>query len=133
YVKFSSASKKIDMLNGNDFIEYQKLVNPISALFYNYDSEGNLDVNNPKDPYQIPQHDWQDEMMSPAISHNHNLSFSGGTGKTNYWAGMGYLDEEGLVRKNGLKRYTMRMKLNHEVNKKIKMGMNVNASYTDLN
>src|SRR5690606_4645620 len=41
--------------------------------------------------------------------------------------------EEGLVRKNGLNRYTMRVKLNHEVNKKIKMGMHVNASYTDLN
>jgi len=133
YVKFSSASKKIDMLNGNEFIDYQKMVNPVSALFYNYDSEGNLDLNNPKDPYQIPQHDWQAEMMDPATSHNHNLSISGGTGKTNYWAGMGYLDEEGLVRKNGLKRYTMRMKINHEVNKKIKMGMNVNASYTDLN
>src|SRR5690606_2253219 len=121
YVRFSNASKRIDMLNGNEFIDYQNEVNPVSALFYNYDNAGNLDLNNPKDPYIIPQHDWQAEMMRPATTHNHNLSISGGAGKSNYRVGLGYLDEEGLVRKNGQKRYTLRMKVNHEANKRIKI------------
>ncbi|MCH5598233.1 SusC/RagA family TonB-linked outer membrane protein [Niabella ginsengisoli] len=132
YVSFSKAANKLRMLNANDFIDYQRLVNPQSSLFYNTDENGEPDLNSPKDPYSLPQHDWQDEMMQQSVTQNHNTTLSGGAGKTTYSGGAGYLSEEGIIRNNTQKRYTMRLKVDHEASKKIKLGLNMNTSYTDL-
>ncbi|MFT4094178.1 MAG: TonB-dependent receptor [Niabella sp.] len=132
YISLSKPSKKLEMLDGNEFIEYQRLIDPNSKLFYNTDSSGNLDLNSPRDPYSLPQHDWQEEVMQRSVTHNHNVSISGGSGNTVYAGGAGYLDEEGIVRNNSQKRYTFRLKLDHQASKKIKLGLNSNVSYTDV-
>ncbi len=53
--------------------------------------------------------DWQDEITRNAFSHNHNLAYSGGSEKANYRASLSYLDQEGVIQKSALSRYTARL------------------------
>jgi len=134
YVSFAKATKSLDMLYGNEFIEYQRLVNPQSSLFYNNSGpQGTINLNDPRDPYALEQHDWQAEMIQTAISQNHNIAISGGSEKTTFAGGIGFLNEEGIIRNNNQKRYSIRLKVDHQASKKIKLGLNFNTAYTDMN
>ncbi|MEO1623617.1 MAG: SusC/RagA family TonB-linked outer membrane protein [Bacteroidota bacterium] len=53
--------------------------------------------------------DWQDEVTRSALSHNHNLAYSGGSDRASYRASVSVLDQEGLIDKSELKRYTARL------------------------
>ena len=48
--------------------------------------------------------DWQDEIFRTAITQSHNLSFSGGTNNSSYYASLGYLDQEGIVDRTGINK-----------------------------
>lgn len=51
---------------------------------------------------------WQDEIFRTALSHNHNLAVSGGGKKGNYRASLSFQDQEGIIKKSGMKKYTGR-------------------------
>ncbi|MEM0993753.1 MAG: TonB-dependent receptor [Bacteroidota bacterium] len=53
--------------------------------------------------------DWQDEVTRSALAHNHNLSYSGGSDRASYRASLSFLDQEGIIDKSQLKRYTARL------------------------
>ncbi|MEL6863044.1 MAG: SusC/RagA family TonB-linked outer membrane protein [Bacteroidota bacterium] len=53
--------------------------------------------------------DWQEEITRSALSHNHNLAYSGGSDRASYRASISYLDQEGIINKSQLKRYTGRL------------------------
>lgn len=59
--------------------------------------------------------DWYKEIYgSGSFSQEHNLSINGGTEKVQYYASLGYLDQNGLLRHgdDGLKRYNVTAKIN---------------------
>lgn len=41
--------------------------------------------------------DWQDEVLRTGVSHNHNLSISGGNKQTKYIASLNYIDHDGVI------------------------------------
>ncbi|MEL6638337.1 MAG: SusC/RagA family TonB-linked outer membrane protein, partial [Bacteroidota bacterium] len=53
--------------------------------------------------------DWQDEITRSALSQNHNLSYSGGSDRASYRASLSLLDQEGIIDKSRLRRYTGRL------------------------
>lgn len=57
---------------------------------------------------------WFDEIMRTGITHNHNVSFSGAGLNNNYRASLSYMDREGVVKDNSLKRYNLRMTFNQK-------------------
>lgn len=114
-------TRKIDVLNSDEFIEVQKrayaysgkvmphLVNPMENLFYySKDASGNFsrDENN----YLIasPRYNtnWQDAITQDAITNDHTLSFSSGSDKTSFYASLSYQDFDGLVKYTYSKRYS---------------------------
>lgn len=135
YAGISVASKKIDVLNQAEFIEYERDVYPNSALFYiDTNHDGNYSPpDEPNDPYAYPYHDWQDESLRVAMTQSHNLSVTSGTNKTNYLGSIGYLNEQGIVINNDQQRYTARLKVDHQQNNRLKMGINLNTSFSMLN
>lgn len=58
--------------------------------------------------------DWFDEIMRTGISHNHNLSLSGGGKNSNYRASVSYLNQEGVVKDNHMERYNARLTFNQK-------------------
>ena len=53
--------------------------------------------------------DWQEEVTRSALAHNHNLAYSGGSERASYRASLSLLDQEGIIDKSQLQRYTGRL------------------------
>ncbi|MGM9718074.1 MAG: SusC/RagA family TonB-linked outer membrane protein [Prevotella sp.] len=73
--------------------------------------------------------DWQDDMFGASVlTQQHNVSLNGGTEKTNFSLSGTYDYNGGLMPNNDYGRFSVQFKLNHEINKKLKFGMNVRVS-----
>lgn len=68
----------------------------------------------------------------PGIWSSHNLAVSGGTETGTYNVSVGYLNEEGLIKNAGLKRYNFRANLDKKIGKKILIGVNLSAVINDV-
>ena len=68
---------------------------------------------------------WADYIYRTGFSHNHGLSFSGGTEQTTYFLSLGYTDQEGMIAKNTFERLSSRLNLDHKIGKRIKVGATV--------
>ena len=121
-------SKKIDILNGNEFIEFRRDVDPEGYLFFY-----NMNPDLPRDPYELTQHDWQDEILRTGLRQNYDLSMSGKSDKTAYYVSLGYLDNEAIVQNNSQNRVSMRMKIDHQKSKKLLLGLAASGTYYELN
>jgi len=125
---FSQATRKIPVLNGNEFIEFRRDVDPKGILFFI-----NGDPNKPANPYALTQHNWQDEILRNAFQHNYNLTLSGKTDETTYSASFGILNNEAIVKNNDNQRYTMRLKLENQKSKNLLIGINAAGTYAEIN
>lgn len=59
--------------------------------------------------------DWFKEIMRTGVSYNNNLSVSGGNDKGNYRASLNYLNREGIMRDNDLKRFNALFSVNQKI------------------
>ncbi|WP_153799318.1 SusC/RagA family TonB-linked outer membrane protein [Foetidibacter luteolus] len=76
--------------------------------------------------------DWYDvTMKGQSIQQQHNLSASGGNEKTQYYMGLAYFDEGGLLRSNdmGYKRYNLRSNITTELAKNLKAEILIGGRY----
>ena len=76
---------------------------------------------------------WQDEVQrDQAISHNHNLSFGGGTDKTLYSVSLNYFDQEGILRTSALNRTIARISVEQKAfDDKLKLGLSFTNSLSN--
>lgn len=79
--------------------------------------------------------DWQKAIQrSTAVSHNHNLSFSGGTDHSNYIASLNYAYKEGILQHSSLERVIARLSVEqYALNDKVRFGVNVTNSNSNAN
>lgn len=76
--------------------------------------------------------DWQKEIYSNAISHDHNLSVSGAQFKTPYRVSVGYTDQNGILKNTSLNRYTASIGLDPKfLNDNLKVNINAKGSVTE--
>lgn len=92
----SMIQKKYDVLNGNEF---RKLVNDMWGE--NAATVGLGDANT----------DWQDQIFRTAISHNHNVSVSGGLKNMPYRLSVGYNSSDGIVETSWMRRANVGLNL----------------------
>ncbi|MGX5817873.1 TonB-dependent receptor [Chitinophaga lutea] len=81
----------------------------------------------------LPDTDWMDLVLRTARTQNIDLSVSGGTDKTTYYISGGYLNQQGTIRYNDLKKYTGRINLASEPLSWLRTGVNISFSYSDNN
>lgn len=75
---------------------------------------------------------WQDEIFRTAYSHNHNLSISGGMKNGSYRASLGFQDQEGIVERTGMKKYTGRFYISQKTfNNRLNLEASVTATRTN--
>ena len=53
--------------------------------------------------------DWQKEITRNGLSHNHNLSLTGGSEGTRYNASVNYFNNQGIVKRNGVEKIVARV------------------------
>ena len=123
YIGLEKVSNSLDMMNADELRGYLAKNN---VAFSPNDDKG-------------ASTDWQKAIQNGnAVSHNHNLSFSGGTERSTYSASLNYFNKEGILRNSHLKRVNARVSFEQQaLNDKVKFGFNIansssNASYTPL-
>ena len=118
YIGFSSALKRFDLLNAQEFVTIanEKLANANQAL------RANMDAANTNT-------DWQSvAMIDNAPIHSHTLSLQGGSDRTTYYMSLNYSNQKGIIVSNYNKSYRARFNIEHTVNKFFKLGNNATLS-----
>jgi TonB-linked SusC/RagA family outer membrane protein len=78
--------------------------------------------------------DWQRQIYRPAYSADNNVSVSGAAGNLPYRASVGYLSQQGLLKKNDLTRYTGSLSLTPVLFKgSLRVALNLKGSWIDNN
>lgn len=77
--------------------------------------------------------DWVSLITRSGYIQQHNVNVQGGNKQTQFLVSLNYLDQQGVIRNSGLKRYTGKVNLDHAINNHVKMGINLMASRTDNN
>lgn len=112
YVGFSTIRKKLNVLSANEFRDYTK-----SQNFNITDLKANVN--------------WQDEVLRSALSHSHNVAYSGGNENASYRASFGYLDQQGIVNRTNLEKITGRFNFDQKLfDERLTISSNLTASRT---
>lgn len=75
--------------------------------------------------------DWQQALFQTAGLNKHTLSLSGGNNNTNFYISGEYFDQEGVAIGSGFQRYSLRLNLDNQTRKWLKLGVNLQVSETD--
>lgn len=159
---FGQLSKKIDLLNANEFIDllidgrnntYKDLVtnrgltwndnmllDNNAARVARVGNAGSVTI--PEDYYDFAtglakpakyDTDWQDELYRNAPFQRHNLSAYGGNDKSRYFVSGSYQDQDGIMLGTGQQVFNFRTNVDAKVSKRLTVGANVSFTYNDNN
>ncbi|HEY0730869.1 MAG TPA: SusC/RagA family TonB-linked outer membrane protein, partial [Chitinophagaceae bacterium] len=109
---------KIDMVNAEEFkmlfIEEQQNIGLQPSEMFDFSNwTGNTD--------------WVDEMTQTGTFNNNNLSVSSSTEKNKFYLGLGYINEEGIVKREQLKKILLSFNDELKISKAFKVGVNFNG------
>jgi TonB-linked SusC/RagA family outer membrane protein len=74
--------------------------------------------------------DWQDEIFQTGFVNYNNISISGSTAKSKFYAGLGYATEEGSIKSEELSKLTLNLNSEYKVSNYLKFGFQLNGSRT---
>ena len=78
----------------------------------------------------VKAHNYQDDIMQTAGSWNHDVSLSGGSKNTQYYAAVNYTDDEGIRIKSGYRRWSANFKLTQKISKSLTF--DTDLRYSDI-
>jgi len=153
YFGVQQVSKKIDVMNSEQYLEFFKDSHN-QAWLDRTPLPGNpphtiLDDNSIRETYSnssyyiIPEDfndpnnfvdtDWQDELFRNAITQRHELSIMGGGDNTRYFVSAGYNQQDGILLNSDYERYNLRTNITSNVNEKLVVGVNFSGYYSERN
>ena len=133
-VSVSTIAKKLDVMNAKEYVDFIK-------NYYGEDSDaykglGWKEYNEDGTPnYTAGTYDtdWQDEIYRAGISHEHNVSLTGGINKQSwsmpYRVSVGYTGQEGILKGSDYKRVTAGFNINPSLLDK-HLNLNINGKYS---
>jgi TonB-linked SusC/RagA family outer membrane protein len=116
-VTSSVISKKIPVLSAEEYIGFTNAFVTQGGTLKTMD--GVIPVN------------WQDEVTRDAFSQNHRISLSGKSNSTSYYFAAGYLNNQGVIQKTGIKQTDVRLNLNQDISNSL--NFKINTFYSKLN
>lgn len=113
YAGVSELPKKYDVLNASEYNAAR------TALGLPADDQG----------YST---DWQDQIFRSAFTQNHNLSFGGGNKTSTFRASLGYMNQEGIIKKTGMEKLSGRLNVSTKtLNDKLTLEASITAARTN--
>ncbi|WP_036674605.1 SusC/RagA family TonB-linked outer membrane protein [Pedobacter heparinus] len=128
YYGFQKNTKTIDLMNPYEFVKYQLELDQANATT-TYLSNGKT----LEDYRNVKGLDFQDQIYRNAPMQSHDISLRGGSDKTRYSISANIIDQNGVILNSDFRRYQGRITLDQNVNRKLKVGVNLNYSYTISN
>ena len=148
YTGVQQITKKMDMLNSQQFAEFSKeafntaylervtgakIEDPNSARpagqRYRY-PRGEIGGVNFDNPGSLPTYDYQDMIFQNAPISSYQLTASGGSDKVQYMVSGNYLKQDGVVKRSGIDRYTVRTNIDAQITSYLKMGISLSPSFS---
>ena len=115
-----------DVPNSSDSGLYGKMYNLISAgQLANTEAARNAYLR----AAEYRNTDWFDLLFSNALQHNHSVSMSAGTEKSQYYASISAMVDPGWAKQSNVNRYTANLNATYNIFKKLSFNMITNASY----
>ena len=65
---------------------------------------------------------WQDLLLTQGVRTGHDLNVRGGNDRTQFFFGLGYYKETGIIPDQVLDRYTFNVNIDHKISERIKVG-----------
>ena len=135
----STIGKKLDVMNASEYVDFIK--NYYGEGSSAYQGLGWKEYNEDGTPnYAAGTYDtdWQDEIYRAGISHEHNISLSGGISKQSwsmpYRVSVGYTGQEGILKGSDYKRVTAGFNVSPSLlNKHLNLNINGKYSYSKTN
>ncbi|MCK5372450.1 MAG: SusC/RagA family TonB-linked outer membrane protein, partial [Cyclobacteriaceae bacterium] len=125
YAGITNVTKKLDVLDASTLAEIKR---------ERYTNDGiPIDPIWEDSQYQTQRTNWQDELFTTGKTQNIDLSISGGGEKSSFLFGMGYYNEEGVIKKSEVDRISLRINSDHKVTKWLKIGQNLSLSTLSKN
>lgn len=134
YYGVNKAEKKLDMMDGPEYVAYQSFLRNVNHLRLG----GSMSdpMSSRLTPNQIPDSwlahknfvDWQDAVLqsAPIQSYQASASTKGDIGSIYFSAG--YMDQDGIVKYTDYNRMNIRLNASVNVSKKLRAGVNISAS-----
>ena len=103
YFGFQGVNERVDMLNGGEYLQVLSDINV----------EGGGDIlSTPAEISAMGEgYDWQDIIFRNSMIQNHQVTMSGGSDLSNYYVSLNYLNNEGVIRESGEKKYNARISI----------------------
>ena len=115
-----------DVPNSSDSGLYGKMYNLISAgQLANTEAARNAYLR----AAEYRNTDWFDLLFSNAMQHNHSVSLSAGTDKSQYYASISAMVDPGWAKQSQVNRYTANLNATYNIFKKLSFNMISSASY----
>ncbi|MEO9144820.1 MAG: TonB-dependent receptor [Ginsengibacter sp.] len=135
-VTTASVTRKRDMLNLKEYADFRnQQVGGGNANSFYFDggqiryvfSGDTYDPTDDSSYHILTEKNWQNEIYRNAISNNNNLSISGGSGKTTYFLSASYKNIQGIVKSTNMQIGDLRLNVNTELSKKLKLSVMLNG------
>jgi TonB-dependent starch-binding outer membrane protein SusC len=115
-------------------IDRIRAINPLYANPTLAVPDSLLPTNRRYDPASFGEGtNWFDAVTRNAVIQNHNINVSGGTSNVKYFFSGNYLNQEGVVINNDIKRYAFRANVDIKLSNRLRFGINLNPSRTEQN
>jgi TonB-linked SusC/RagA family outer membrane protein len=82
---------------------------------------------------QITRTNWMDDIFRTGHINDYNVNINGGTEKSKYFMGFGYRKAEGILLNTYTERYNFRLNSDHQVKPWLKVGENMQYTFTNGN
>ncbi len=120
YYGTQQVSKKLELLNGEEFANYMNKFSEDSGLPF--------DVR-----YLIPENigkgtDWQEAIFRTAPMQSYQLSANGGSENTQFAISGGYYQQDGIILNSDFERFNLRSNLDQKINNRVKVGSSISLS-----
>ncbi len=123
-VGIKEASNLVNMAGANQYAGY---INEASVYYGSGDS-----IVTQSQLQNGGNTDWYDEVLKKGFFQNHNISLAGGSEKINYFLSAGYLADEGIIRTNDFKRFTLRNNNDYKITNNFKISTILSYSRSDI-
>jgi TonB-linked SusC/RagA family outer membrane protein len=134
---FSTPTNKVDMMSAD---EYRKYFIDVFTRSYGTKADAIAELE-----YYIPYFsgyvvgldttkyntNWQDEAFQKGSLNQFEISANGGNDKTQFFTGLTYNDQSGILLGNKLTRISGRLNVDNQATKRLKIGMNLGISRSE--
>ncbi len=128
--KYGSQSpwRKLHSLNAKEFADVENLAADNAGIARNPAFDASVYPDG-----QITRTDWVNDIFRNAPLTDYNVGIEGGNGKNKYFMGFGYRNQQGILLNTYTERYNFRINTESEIKPWLKLGENLQYTYTNGN